>query len=1126
MSPPSPFPSSVYFNIFQNTDAQANLHANYLYGDGSNISGISLQQVTNAGNATSNTVSFSNAVTAFTTVSNAGIANAAPTFTLAVGTKLYVDETNAGANVLVVSGNVSADNFSGSGSLLTGLTGAAAGSYASSNSVSQVAVNAAGRITGISNVNISFQDVTRTGGSTDQSLSLTGSAGITVAGTTGLANAAPTHTLDVGTALYVDKDAKSSAANVLVVNGNVSANFYYGDGSHLSGVASVDTLDGVVNRGNATSNVVQFTGTTGFITSNGVGIANAAPTHTLDVGTKFYVDETNAGANVLVVNGNVSAVNFSGSGSLLTGLTGASAGSYASSNSVSQVVVDVSGRITSISNVNVSFQDVTRTGGSTDQSLSLTGTANLTVAGFTGLANAAPTHTLDIGTALYVDKDAKSSAANVVVVNGNVSADFYYGDGSHLAGVASVDTLSDVVNRGNTTSNVVQFTGAKGFITTNGVGIANAAPTHTLSVGTKLYVDEAGANDRVLTVGGNVSAEKYFGNASALVSLTGAGAATYGSAGSVPAIVVDANGRITSISTNAVTSNVNAASSGQVAFYDATGLLVGGSSQLVFTPNGSLTCDTDVRINGNLFVLGNVVASNNTTLVDTIFQIGAGSADNITRGMVMQRPSGNVMIGHLSSELGAAYTNTLAFAYTNDSAWTPSLIPDTAKVLPTRFFGNVTVVNDLIVGSTSKFLFDEANARLGLSNAAPAHDLDIGSVFAVDRTGGATTVLTVRGNVSATNYLGSAEFLSNTTSATAGSYGSSNIVSQVVIDANKRLSSVSNVTLSLNSIALSNNDISGTVLKLSNTTSLVTSGLVGIANAAPTHTLDIGAALYVDKDAKASAANVLVVNGNVAADYFYGDGSRLTNLTPPASSNLAQVLAVDNATVTDIAMEGAAALTFVNNVLVTSSSSTAGIAVGNAASQSHLNAIVINASGTALASSNASALYVSPVRATKAMSSNVLGYTAEHEVVDNGAIKMTVNEVVIGNKLFATFTGKSCTAATTTTVATFNLPYSETGFVRIDACHNDGAGHASAVHHEYICANAASGTAQVFNKIMAYGSTDIIGTGSSITDIVVTPNVSGTTFTVGLTVSAGSTISSATIVIETTSKNAGAINVV
>ena len=907
------------------------------------------------------------------------------------------------------------------------------------------------------------------------------------------------------------------------VSQNLHANHLYGDGSNISGI----TLQQVTDTGNVTSNTINFSNSVlAFTTVGKVGVANSAPAFTLSVGTKLYVDEANAGANVLVVNGNVSAVNFSGSASLLTGLTGAAAGSYASSNSVSQVAVNAAGRITGISNVNISFQDVTRTGGSTDQNLSLTGTANLTVAGFTGLANASPTHTLDVGAALYVDKDARASAANVLVVRGNVSADFYYGDGSKLSGVASVDTLAAVVNRGNTTSNVVQFNGDKGFVTSNGVGIANASPAHTLAVGTKLYVDEAGANDRVLTVSGNVSAEKYFGNASALVSLTGAAAATYGSAGLVPSIVVDSNGRITSISTNAVTSNVQAASSGQVAFYDATGLLLGGNSGLVYTAGVALVVGTDLRVSGNLLVTGTVTSSNNVTLNDTILEIGNAAVNNTTLGVVFQRPAGNVAMGFLSSELGAAYTNTLTFSFTDSSAWTPNIIPDTAKVLPTRFFGNVTVVNDLIVGGTSNLWFNPSTNRLGLSNAAPSHDLDIGSVFSVDKTGGATTVVSVLGNVSATNYLGSAGYLSNTTSATAGTYGSSNIVSQVVIDANKRVSSVSNVTLSLNSIALSDNDISGAVLKLSNTTSLVTSGLVGIANASPTHTLDVGAALYVDKDARASAANVLVVSGNVSADFYYGDGSKLTNLTLPSSSNLAQVLAVGNATSIDIAMNAAAALTFTNNVLVTSSSSTAGIAVGNAASQSHLNAIVINASGTALASSNASALYVSPVRATKAMSSNVLGYTAEREVVNNGAIKMTVNEVVIGNKLFATFTGKSCPAATTTTVATFNLPYSETGFVRIDACHNDGAGHASAVHHEYICANAASGTAQVFNKIMAYGSSDIIGTGSSITDIVVTPNVSGTTFTVGLTVSAGSTISSATIVIEATSVTAGAINVV
>ena len=53
------------------------------------------------------------------------------------------------------SGIVTATSFGGSGANLTGLTGAAAGTYGSASTVPQIAVDANGRITGISNVNVS-----------------------------------------------------------------------------------------------------------------------------------------------------------------------------------------------------------------------------------------------------------------------------------------------------------------------------------------------------------------------------------------------------------------------------------------------------------------------------------------------------------------------------------------------------------------------------------------------------------------------------------------------------------------------------------------------------------------------------------------------------------------------------------------------------------------------------------------------------------------------------------------------------------------------------------------------------------------------------------------------------------
>ena len=62
-------------------------------------------------------------------------------------------------------------------------------------------------------------------------------------------------------------------------------------------------------------------------------------------------ETTNTGVSV---TGTASATEFSGGGSNLTGLTGASAATYGDASNVAQITVDANGRITSISNVAVS----------------------------------------------------------------------------------------------------------------------------------------------------------------------------------------------------------------------------------------------------------------------------------------------------------------------------------------------------------------------------------------------------------------------------------------------------------------------------------------------------------------------------------------------------------------------------------------------------------------------------------------------------------------------------------------------------------------------------------------------------------------------------------------------------
>ena len=63
------------------------------------------------------------------------------------------------------------------------------------------------------------------------------------------------------------------------------------------------------------------------------------------------------------VTGIITATSFSGSGSALTGLTGASAGTYGDASNVAQIVVDANGRITGISDVTIS------SGGSTTRTV-------------------------------------------------------------------------------------------------------------------------------------------------------------------------------------------------------------------------------------------------------------------------------------------------------------------------------------------------------------------------------------------------------------------------------------------------------------------------------------------------------------------------------------------------------------------------------------------------------------------------------------------------------------------------------------------------------------------------------------------------------------------------------------
>ena len=91
------------------------------------------------------------------------------------------------------------------------------------------------------------------------------------------------------------------SSNVLTVDGNILAHQITLDSIRIT---SGQSLQYVTNYGNTTSNTIQFTNsTTGLVTTANVGVANANPIHTLDVGSNLWVDDV--GSNVLYVDGNV-----------------------------------------------------------------------------------------------------------------------------------------------------------------------------------------------------------------------------------------------------------------------------------------------------------------------------------------------------------------------------------------------------------------------------------------------------------------------------------------------------------------------------------------------------------------------------------------------------------------------------------------------------------------------------------------------------------------------------------------------------------------------------------------------------------------------------------------------------
>ena len=256
--------------------------------------------------------------------------------------------------------------------------------------------------------------------------------------------------------------------------------------------------DGTIGLGTEQVNVGVLTATsisgnltgnvTGDVTGNVSGTSGGL-TGTPDINVN-NINAVDVNASDLNVLGITTSGNFVGVGTRLSGITSVTPGQYGNATAVAQVTIDNSGRISEITNVLIS-------GGGGG------------------------------GTEIIIFNDGA-----LVGTAGTIN----FGDGLDVTNVSSGLVTVTSTGAGSTAelrSNTLVVSGVSTFS-----GITNVT-------GETLSVTQINAS-------GVVTATSFSGSGSSLTGLTGASAATYGDAGSIPNITVDSNGRITGITTSAV----------------------------------------------------------------------------------------------------------------------------------------------------------------------------------------------------------------------------------------------------------------------------------------------------------------------------------------------------------------------------------------------------------------------------------------------------------------------------------------------------------------------------------------------------------------------------------------------
>ena len=463
---------------------------------------------------------------------------------------------------------------------------------------------------------------------------------------------------------------------------------------------------------------------------------------------------------------------------------------------------------------------------------------------------------------------SKTTGAVIVAgglgVTDNVYASRFVGDGGLLSNIAT--NLQSITENGNTTSNVVQFTGTEtSFVSHSNVGIANTQPDHTLSVGTNFYVNEDGAN--TVVVDGNVSVSSN--------------------------LTVGSNISITGLTTNKFP-------------------IVGANKFLedsIITKTGSdIVISGGLQVTGNIFKNGDIIAihSNNTVIKDRILTLSNNNTQTaLDVGIIMEYPGHNIAIAHHGDES----PERLSIGYTQNGYVDTTIAADSNNIT-LDVLGNLQVQNNFTV-DTSTFHVNSVTNRVGVLTTAPAYTLDIhgnsnaavarskssvvtDATAATNKTSGAVTVvggIGVGGDIHASdvnfeNATLDSAIIQNTTAATNKTSGALQVTGGVGIQGDIHATHANLEDVTADSVTVEDS----TVASSKTTGALKVAGGVGVSgDIHATHVnfedAEVDSLTVTDTTASSSTttgaakiAGGLGVAGSVYAAQYYGDGSTLTGL--------------------------------------------------------------------------------------------------------------------------------------------------------------------------------------------------------------------------------------------------------